>query len=356
MTMTQYRIVAVLAVIAASILGAVAAAATDPATDSADDPSLMNELNLVQGDQDEEFLIQQIRERLMPKDLDCGPDGGPARQFAHLHHMKTGGTSINKVIKCAVTRAQETHMVHQIPYYSLSECGYSRFQRCMSGRDTYCVGEIKKSMVMQFCAPLFAVNHFDWLDAELFTMLRHPVDRIWSMYRFQTSHCYHCRPLDEIFEHIDNNTTSEVCGACESVCMTQLGNHLVRNLLTSDPAKTNMTDTEMLDEAIHNMKHVVTMIGVTEEIATTHEMLGIVFPWLNATVEGSDKECALEHANKSPTNNRCGPGGSHMDLPDHPTPEMEEIILRHNQLDLQLYEEAVKWFALQKKALGITSS
>ena len=60
---------------------------------------------------------------------------------------------------------------------------------------------------MEFCAPFFAVNHFNWTGADLVTVLRNPVDRVWSMYRFQTMSCYKCLPLKEIYNRIDNGTT-----------------------------------------------------------------------------------------------------------------------------------------------------
>jgi len=306
---------------------------------------------------DEEFEVQQIRERLLPaRDLDCGPNGGPAKQFAHLHHMKTGGTSLNKAIKCALSRAQKTHNQRYIPYSSLSECKWSRFQNCMTGKDGACVNNIDKAMVMQFCAPLFSISHFDWLSADLVTMLRHPVDRVWSMYRYQTKSCYKCHTLLETFQRIENATTAEICGKCEGVCMTQLSNHLVRNLLTTDPLTLDqpMTDEEMLNEAIWNMKNRVAFVGVTEQLDATWAMMGEVFPWLNVTVDGSGETCDLPHANKTPKNNKCGPNMSHMELPPEPDKETKEMILKHNQLDLQLYQEAARWFELQKRALGFS--
>jgi len=60
---------------------------------------------------------------------------------------------------------------------------------------------------MEFCAPFFAVSHFNWTGADLVTVLRNPVDRVWSMYRFQTMSCYKCLPLKEIYNRIDNGTT-----------------------------------------------------------------------------------------------------------------------------------------------------
>jgi hypothetical protein len=154
--------------------------------------------------QDVEDHLESVTENCEPRDLVLP---GKTRQFAHLHHMKTGGTSFNGVIRCALERARSLRS-EDIPFYSLSECGWDHFHKCLGGEDPFCSQQTDESVVMQYCAPLFAVNHFGWIDADLVTILRDPVDRVWSMYRFQTRSCYKCLPLKEIYQHIDNGTTS----------------------------------------------------------------------------------------------------------------------------------------------------
>jgi hypothetical protein len=63
-------------------------------------------------------------------------------------------------------------------------------------------------------------------------------------------------------------------------------------------------------------------------------------------------KCPLPHANASPLNNRCGKDNTHMYLPPEPDAETRALIEAHNQVDLAVYEAAVKLFALQQQVLS----
>ena len=147
----------------------------------------------------------------------------------------------------------------------------------------------------------------------------------------------------------------------EPTCYQQLQNHQVANLLSSEwlhafDGTNNATDTfdddAMVNEAIDNMKYFFTIVGLTEQLNMTVEIAGRVFPWLKARVDWSDRTCTLNHANPSPSNNRCGENGGHWDLPDVPDEATRVVIEAHNQLDLKLYAAAVQHFELQKLAIG----
>jgi len=197
-----------------------------------------------------------------------------------------------------------------------------------------------------------------------FTILRHPVERVWSMYRFQTRICYKCMKLTDIYDTIDNNityvTVRNHSQRFDDLCLDQLRNHEVANLLTSthwpDHPEDEETQQAMVAEAIQNMKEYFTVIGLTEELTTTAQIIGKVMPWMNETLEGFDDACPLPHDNSSPTNNRCiytgrGKPDEHWDLPKHPDEETRQAILKHNTMDMQLYEAAVAYFELQKRAM-----
>jgi hypothetical protein len=167
--------------------------------------------------------------------------------------------------------------------------------------------------------------------------------------------CYECKNLTEIYDRIDNK---DIYGL-DSLCLAQLQNHETANLLTSEWPE-DASDDEIVAEAIENLKTFFTVIGLTEELTLSAQILGTVFPWLNKTIEGSHMRCSLSHANGSPENNHCiqekrTDGGkgyltSHWDLPSHPDDKTREAIEAHNQLDIKLYEAAVQYFELQKRA------
>ena len=223
--------------------------------------------------------------------------------------------------------------------------------------------------MLSYCAPLKDLPSFAWGEMKngmnmtvppshgAITVLRHPVDRVWSMYRFQTKDCFKCKPLTEIYQQMDAGNLTGI----EPICSKQLHNHQVTNLLSTEwleengsvmePGESN--DDGMLAEAIENMKSFFTVIGLTEHLDATIAIAARVFPWMQPKVEWSTKECTLSHANASPRNNGCGPGNTNWDLPSHPDDETRAAIEAHNQLDMKLYAAAVQHFELQKRAVAL---
>lgn len=306
--------------------------------------------------EDENTLGIDIKERLKPRDLEMRQDDATnqtvatERQFFHLHHMKTGGTSINQLMSCALRRFRPLN--EQVPFYSLSECSGKRYQQCVKNENNTCRPRVKAAATMTYCAPLFQSNQFGWEEADAVTVIRHPVDRVWSMFRFRTSSCYQCRNLTDVYAELDKTGITE---GARQTCQVQLMNHQTRNLLTS-PMSEKFTEEDQLAEALHNIKNRFTIVGLTEELPAFSKMLGHTFPWLAEHLDSAGNEhkndCPLPHANASPKNNRCGPNHSHWNLPDHPDEETRQAILDHNQMDLKVYEAAVERFKLQKQAFG----
>lgn len=291
-------------------------------------------------------------------------------QFLHLHHMKTGGTSIDALLNCARSRLERDRNL-RVPYGNIHECSRTMYIQCKSGQDRRCIDRLANASLMSYCAPLKDLPYFQWGTFRdngkvgvtvppshgAITVLRHPVDRVWSMFRFQTRPCFKCMPLTKIYEMMDAGNLKDL----EPTCYQQLQNHQVANLLSSEwlhlfDGTNNSTytldDNAMVDEAIENMKSFFTVIGLTEQLGATVEIIGRVFPWMNATVDWSDRQCTLTHANASPKNNGCGENHGHWYLPDVPDDETRAVIEAHNQLDMKLYAAAVEHFELQKRAIG----
>jgi hypothetical protein len=92
--------------------------------------------------------------------------------------------------------------------------------------------------------------------------------------------------LKDIYEEIDQamkntnstNDTTTKSTTLRNICQAQLLNHQTRNLLSS--TLNSNSNTEQLEEAIYNMRHSFTMIGLTEDMKNTAIMAGKVFPWL----------------------------------------------------------------------------
>lgn len=320
----------------------------------------MNE-NLPPSRTEDDDTIESIRRKLEPHNLEWYETAKDNKrtskpfQFLHLHNMKTGGTSTDRRLRCATNRLREDPNI-AIERYSIHECWRGMFRKCINNPDDPCREKMNNATIMSFCGPLRLVDKVGWVDEQhpvpSFTALRHPVDRVWSMYRYQTDNCFGCKNLTDIYKLVDKGDWP----GFDTLCMSHLTNKQVANLMSSKlPA--NATDEEKVNSAITTMKSFFTIIGLTEDMKATEALLVNAFPWLAEHVEGSNTTCPLEHTNKAPTNNGCIKDKKmktvhHWYLPPHPDEATRKVIEEHNQLDLKLYEAAVEYFELQKRAIG----
>lgn len=387
--------------------------------------------------QKENELDQQIelmKIKLLPKELRTviSPSSRQVvyepRQFLHLHHMKTAGTSIDQLIDCGRTRFENNYYYYNtnneeqklikeqsittIPYYNLHECDEIKYEMCYNNgnsnnmNNNQCQNDIYNASIMSYCAPLYDLEYpFGWkkknedeeqqnqessssstFDSSFtftstssnnnmlhaITVLRHPVDRVWSMYRFKTNDCYNCYSLEDVYNIIDNPESDDEYSSTDDddndnnnnidLCVEQLNNHMTKNLLHINHKEyyinglLDNTNNNIVNEAINNMKSFFTFIGITEELTKTIQMIGYVFPWLNETIienNTNQKTCKIKHLNSSPQNNQCGINKTHLELPDHPDEKTRQLIIKHNQLDIKLYEAALDIFRIQQIALNL---
>ena len=343
------------------------------------------------------------------------------KQFMHMHHMKTGGTSVDGLISCALRRQKELHNGNSISYSSMSECG-SRVKTCMGElakqlnasvvdnvfykndaqgeaqvdaqfsfdpadetHDALNVCTTSEANVMSYCASLHAVRTFGWTTVDKITVIRNPIDRAWSMYKYSLNRCYKCHEMKDVLRQVANGTftkggdggdTQTFEYSPNDSCAVQMIGHQATNLLSSIDLYNVANDVrfprekEIVDEAVHNLRWEFTWIGITDRIQESIDGMRAVFPFLAENLvdtasilqdllqEGGkhvedgrfslpegykdEKGCSFEHRNGSrdPT---CG------------TTEMDEetisLIQRLNNRDVAVYKAAVERFELQNEVL-----
>ena len=176
-------------------------------------------------------------------------------------------------------------------------------------------------------------------------MPRHPVDRVWSMFRFQTKSCFKCTPLTEVYQTMDDmgtNASGTMFG--DGVCLGQLTNHITRNLqsvIDNDDWNFHDEDDLRVDDALNNLQKRFVVVGLLERLDETQKLIAHAFPWLASELEGSSTVCNIPKMNTSSGNNRFGERNTHWDSPDHPDEETRKAIIEHNQLDIKLYEASI---------------
>jgi hypothetical protein len=259
--------------------------------------------------------------------------------------MKTGGTSVDGLLNCAINRWR-TLTNTELPYFRVSECsgGVERCTSSLAMNDTNSC-PVHSAAVMSYCAALDAVDRFGWGDADKFTILRDPVDRVWSMYRYSLQGCYSCKTLPEVYEELDNKVPySGICG-------TQLLNHQTENMLSASirAREANLTEQQLIDEAIANMNTRFAVIGLTGHFIDSIKMITTVFPFLaeNLTEVSNGKltdtvTCRISHSNEG-REPSCGTRALDASI--------RQLIIDHNKRDMQLYAAALIHFEKQKKIL-----
>lgn len=356
-------------------------------------------------------------------------DPDTPKQFMHMHHMKTGGTSMDTLIHCALRRQREVNNGVDINYQSLSECG-SRVRVCMENLaddlnasvidnvffrndaagnpvdderfdpadeslnipiDDLNVCSTAEANVMSYCASLHAVRTFGWKDVDKITVIRNPIDRAWSMYRFTLQSCYDCQPMSDVLERVANGTFSSrrsdhnyddnldetrfVYSPNDS-CAVQMIGHQATNLLSSLDLYNVANDIrfprekEIAEEAVRNLREEFTWIGLTDRLEESTNAFREIFPFLTENLSeeakrleedmrgrgldvpenpfglpenyGDLRGCPLEHANagRDPT---CG------------TKEMDDytisLIKKLSNRDVAVYKAAVERFEIQMEVL-----
>jgi hypothetical protein len=346
-----------------------------------------------------------------------------SKQFMHMHHMKTGGTSMDSLIHCAISRQLKVNNNTRVEYSSMSECG-SGVRNCMSqlakelnasvidnifyyndndGNAIMdapfdpAVGEFEAQVgdlnicrtsdcgVMSYCASLHTVRTFGWKDVDKITVIRNPIDRAWSMYRFTLQSCYKCKELKDVLKEVASGTFKGRASYSEDPhfeydpsdsCAIQMIGHQATNLLSSIDLYNIANDVrfprekDIVQEAVKNLRESFTWIGLTDRLPESVDGFRAIFPFLAENLTEAvlntgnkfesqghavtdpmfslpedfvdSKTCPFPHANaaREPT---CG------------TTEMDDetidLILKLNNRDRAVYQAAMERFDIQMEVL-----
>jgi hypothetical protein len=82
--------------------------------------------------EEDESIIIEMKERLQPKELSFQDGDNKTlvlHQFLHLHQMKTGGTSMDRRLNCAMNRLRHDQET-VVPYGNIHECSHGRYYDC----------------------------------------------------------------------------------------------------------------------------------------------------------------------------------------------------------------------------------
>ncbi|EJK67498.1 hypothetical protein THAOC_11462 [Thalassiosira oceanica] len=319
------------------------------------------------------------------------------KQFMHMHHMKTGGTSVDGLISCALRRQRNlANDTRSVRYSNLSECG-SGVKRCMEKLakdlnssvvnnvfyrndengaalvdpensfdpadipdDDRNICSTNDNSVMSYCASLHAVRTFGWKDVDKITEMKDVLKEVVS--GVFTSKVNHTRERDYLYDPNDS-------------CAVQMIGHQATNLLSSNGLYNVANDVsfpreqDIVDEAIRNLREQFTWIGLTDRIEESVDSFREIFPFLaeNLTEQAlnlkeefekqgeqvddelfslpfnyTDKGCPFGHRNagKDPA---CG------------TEEMDdetiELVHRISNRDVAVYRAAQERFEIQQEVL-----
>lgn len=330
------------------------------------------------------------------------------------------------VIRCALNRQRELHNGTSINYNRMSECG-SGVRSCMDKLakeldssvvdnvfyendadgeaqtdaqhsfdpaddemdidiDDLNVCKTSDAKVMSYCASLHTVRTFGWKGADKITVIRNPIDRAWSMYKFSLNRCYRCQEMKDVLRKVGSGTfTAKSDGeqaepnfvySPNDSCAAQMIGHQATNLLSSVDLYNVANDVrfprekEIVEEAVRNLRNEFTWIGITDRIQESVEGIRKVFPFLaenlNEAALGFEEQfgeeadavngggfslpegyidtkgCPFQHRNAGRDPN-CGT--TELDN------ETEALIMKLSNRDVAVYKAAKERFELQQEVL-----
>jgi hypothetical protein len=166
----------------------------------------------------------------------------------------------------------------------------------------------------------FAIREALGVPGKFVTLLRHPVERVASYFRHNLGHAnseHHevAQSGITLAEFVDRRITHET------------NNHMTR-ILAGHPGRDPLDDDRVLERALHNLENEFLFAGLAERFDESLHIMGDRLGWTTPFPE------PIPRLNLSPVHS-----------PAEPDPTARDIILRHNRLDLALYEAVERGLA-----------
>ena len=271
----------------------------------------------------------------------------PARSLLFLHVMKTGGLSLDELLNCVCRGSGLCTMLQNEGCRNHESCNRLRGTHCgsevhASVRSTH--GEVRallghsgRSGVVEDTAGYLqpAASLVAWADATLIiTILRHPLERVWSFYHYERRWYvpYQQEPLDFFLANpaLDPNahwnlTAGRLGALACRFCAQQLRNRMVLQFATSPALLNGSASVKHLEEASRFLATRVAAIAFTAELSA-------LVPWLHThwnPLFQHSKRCPLQIHN-----------ADHSAV--HTATRPDRLITATNAFDTILWERANK--------------
>jgi len=165
---------------------------------------------------------------------------------------------------------------------------------------------------------------------KVFTVVREPVDRVWSMYNYQKAKDYEDSgnefpPIDQMLSDCHHGK------GYEFMCQAMMNHVTLQSLAKVDDLSYNVTYNKTYIEDAKDVMSQLDAVMLMDDFETFTDAFdkSDVFND-NREPDTFKEECALEHAN--PTDCTV--------CTDEPTPYQRKMIEENNQMDIALYKHA----------------
>jgi len=246
---------------------------------------------------------------------DCMAPG----ELLFLHVMKNGGTSVDHFLACKAKR--------NIAGFKLSLGTFEAYEGDKKCKEpTVCSTHGEWRNRVELCGAAFKK------PSKAFTVMREPVDRVWSMYNYQKSKEY--EESGTMFPPVDEMISDCLHGkGYEFMCQAMMNHVTIETLATNDDLIYNVSSCPECVEQAKGVMDKLDAIMLMDDFETFTE----AFDHSNIFSDKHepttfDEDCDLEHAN--PTECKV--------CDDEPTDDQRKVIEENNQMDIELYEYAKK--------------